>query len=87
MRWIEVEVKKDNVVTGKIWVNIGNVKAVSVVEIETIKGPKSKILGSKGTLDKKWFVNMILDKDINALKEFESKVAAEKWLIDYVVNA
>jgi hypothetical protein len=82
MRWLDVKGSDGNLVS----LNLDNIQGTLITEGEIQTKPKSEVIGSKATIEKKWFVNMIMSKDFTLAKMFNSKEEAEKWQKDYVLN-
>lgn len=83
MRWIDVTGQDGKVIS----LNLDNIQATLITEGEIQKKPKGEIIGSKATIEKKWFVNMIMNKEFTVVKMFDSKEEAERWQKDFVINS
>jgi hypothetical protein len=83
MRWIEIKGQDNKIVN----VNLDNVLATLIMEGEITTKPKSEIVGSKATIEKRWIVNLVMEKDLAFVKMFNILSEAEKWQKDYILNA
>jgi len=83
MRWLEIKGKDEKIVN----INLDNVLATLIIEGEVTSKPKSEIIGSKATIEKKWIVNLVMEKDLAFVKMFDSEDEAVKWQKDYILNA